>query len=200
MKTSMKGVLSPVVTAFGADRSVDAQRMLRQCRWLLDNQVGLALFGTNSEGNSLSIQERIDLLDALVAGGIPAARMMPGTGACAVADAVRLSAHCAKLGCGGVLMLPPFYYKGVSDEGLYRYYAQVIEGVADARLQVYLYHIPPVAQVGISLGLVERLLKAFPKNIAGLKDSSEDWNNTRALIDNFAAAGFDVFCLSLIHI
>jgi 4-hydroxy-tetrahydrodipicolinate synthase len=194
MKISMKGVLSPVVTAFDAGRRIDAARMQQQCRWLLDQGVGLALFGTNSEGNSLSVQERTDLLDSLVSAGIPAARMMPGTGACAVADAVRLSAHCAKLGCGGVLMLPPFYYKGVSDEGLYRYFASVIEGAGDARLQVYLYHIPPVSQVGISLPLIERLLKAYPASIAGLKDSSEDWNNTRALIDTFSAGGFDVFC------
>ncbi len=98
-----------------------------------------------------------------------------------------------KLGCAGVLMLPPFYYKGVSDEGLFRSFAEVIERVGDERLRVYLYHIPPVAQVPITLGLVERLLKAYPRQTAGMKDSSGDWNNTKAFLDAFASVGFDVF-------
>ena len=98
-----------------------------------------------------------------------------------------------KLGCGGVLMLPPFYYKGVSDDGLFRSFAEVIERVGDARLRVYVYHIPPVAQVPITLGLVERLLKAYPTQIAGMKDSGGDWSNTKAFLDAFAKSGFDVF-------
>jgi 4-hydroxy-tetrahydrodipicolinate synthase len=96
-------------------------------------------------------------------------------------------------GCAGVLVLPPFYYKGVSDEGLFRAYANLIEGVADDRLRIYLYHIPPVSGVPITLGLIERLLKAYPKQIAGAKDSSGDWDNTAAMIREFAADGFDVF-------
>jgi 4-hydroxy-tetrahydrodipicolinate synthase len=106
---------------------------------------------------------------------------------------VRLTAHAVKLGCAGVLMLPPFYYKGVSDDGLFRSFAEVIERVGEARLRVYLYHIPPVAQVPITLGLVERLLEAYPAQTAGMKDSSGDWNNTQAFLDAFAKAGFDVF-------
>jgi len=98
-----------------------------------------------------------------------------------------------KVGCAGVLMLPPFYYKGVSDDGLFRSFAEVIERVGDRRLRVYLYHIPPVAQVPITLGLIERLLKAYPDNVAGIKDSSGDWANTKAVLDAFAASGFDVF-------
>jgi 4-hydroxy-tetrahydrodipicolinate synthase len=90
-------------------------------------------------------------------------------------------------------MLPPFYYKGVSDEGLFRNFSEVVQRVADERLQLYLYHIPPVSSVPISLGLIERLLKAHPKSIAGIKDSSGDWNNTKAVLDAFAASGFDVF-------
>jgi 4-hydroxy-tetrahydrodipicolinate synthase len=97
------------------------------------------------------------------------------------------------LGCSGVLMLPPFYYKGVSDEGLYRNFAEVIERVGDTRLQLYLYHIPPVSQVPITLALIERLLKKFPGAVAGVKDSSGDWNNTKAMLDAFAKSGFDVF-------
>jgi 4-hydroxy-tetrahydrodipicolinate synthase len=187
------GVLSPVVTPFRADLSPDPERFVRQCRWLLSQDVGLAVFGTNSEANSMSVEEKIDLLDRLVGAGIDPARMMPGTGCCALPDSVRLTAHAVKLGCAGALMLPPFYYKGVSDEGLFRSFAEVIERVGEARLRVYLYHIPPVAQVPITLGLVERLLKAYPTQTAGMKDSSGDWTNTLAFLDAFARSGFDVF-------
>ncbi|MDP1717393.1 MAG: dihydrodipicolinate synthase family protein, partial [Burkholderiales bacterium] len=154
---------------------------------------GLAVFGTNSEANSLSVNERLSLLDSLLAGGVDPSRMMPGTGCCALPDTVRLTEHAVKAGCAGVLMLPPFYYKGVSEDGLYRSFAEVIERVGDARLRIYLYHIPPVAVVGITPKLVERLLKAYPTAIAGMKDSSGDWNNTKIMLDAFAKSGFDVF-------
>ena len=189
----IKGVLSPVVTPFKADLAPDPERFVRHCRWLLSQNVGLAVFGTNSEANSLSVEEKIDLLDRLVGAGLDPARMMPGTGCCALPDSVRLTAHAMKLGCGGVLMLPPFYYKGVSDDGLFRSFAEVIERVGETRLRVYLYHIPPVAQVPITLGLVERLLAAYPAQIAGMKDSGGDWSNTKSFLDAFAKAGFDVF-------
>ena len=189
----IKGVLSPVVTPFKADLAPDPERFVRQCRWLLSQNVGLAVFGTNSEANSLSVEEKIDLLDRLAGAGLDSARMMPGTGCCALPDSVRLTAHAMKLGCGGVLMLPPFYYKGVSDDGLFRSFAEVIERVGETRLRVYLYHIPPVAQVPITLGLVERLLAAYPAQIAGMKDSGGDWSNTKSFLDAFAKAGFDVF-------
>ena len=189
----ISGVLSPVVTPFTADLAPDAERFVRQCRWLLSQNVGLAVFGTNSEANSLSVEEKIELLDRLLAAGLDPARMMPGTGHCALPDSVRMTAHAAKAGCGGVLMLPPFYYKGVSDEGLFRSFAEVIERVGDARLRIYVYHIPPVSQVPITLGLIERLLKAYPRTVAGVKDSSGDWANTKAMLDAFAASGFDVF-------
>src|SRR5262249_37022285 len=189
----IRGVLSPVVTPFKSDLSPDAAAFSRPCRWLLSQDVGLAACGTNSEANSLSADERIDLLDRLVEAGLDPGRMMPGTGCCALTDTVRLTAHAMKVGCAGVLMLPPFYYKGVSDEGLFRSFAEVIERVGDRRLRVYLYHIPPVAQVPITLNLIERLLKAYPDNVAGIKDSSGDWKNTKAVLDAFSASGFDVF-------
>ena len=187
------GVLSPVVTPFKPDLSPDPDRFVRQCRWLLSQNVGLAVFGTNSEANSLSVDEKIELLDRLVGAGLDPSRMMPGTGHCALPDSVRMTAHAVKLGCAGVLMLPPFYYKGVSDDGLYRSFAEVIDRVGESRLRVYLYHIPPVAQVPITVPLVEKLLKAYPAQIAGMKDSSGDWNNTKSFLDAFAKAGFDVF-------
>src|ERR1700694_4280891 len=190
----IEGVLAPVITPFKKDYSPDAERFVRHCRWLLKSGcAGLAVFGTNSEANSLSVSEKKYLLERLVDGGVPASALMPGTGHCALSDSIELTRAAVEMGCAGVLMLPPFYYKGVSDEGLYRNFAEVIERVGDERLQLYLYHIPPVAQVGISLGLIDRLLKAYPETIAGMKDSSGDWNNTKAVLDQFSQAGFDVF-------
>ena len=190
----LSGVLAPVVTPFKRDLSPDRERYVRHCKWLLANGCrGLAVFGTNSEANSLSVDERMVLLETLIQEGVPATALMPGTGCCALTDSVRLTAHATALGCAGVLMLPPFYYKGVSDEGLYRNFAEVIERVGDARLQVYLYHIPPVSQVPVTLALIERLLKKYPGTVAGVKDSSGDWSNTKAMLDAFAKSGFDVF-------
>jgi 4-hydroxy-tetrahydrodipicolinate synthase len=190
-ESNMHGVLAPVVTPFDDRLAPDAERLVRHCRWLLSQDCGVAVFGTNSEANSLSVEEKIELLDALVDAGIDTGRMMPGTGACAIPDAVRLTAHAVKRGCAGVLMLPPFYYKGVSDEGLFRAFAEVIERVGDETLKIYLYHIPPVAQVPITLALIERLLAAYPGTVVGIKDSSGDWSNTEAMLK--ALPGFEVF-------
>ncbi len=190
----IEGVLSPVVTPFRKDYSPDEERFVRHCRWLLKSGcAGLAIFGTNSEANSMSVAEKRKLLEGLVRGGVPASALMPGTGHCAITDSIELTRAAVELGCAGVLMLPPFYYKGVSDEGLYRNFAEIIERVGDERLQLYLYHIPPVSQVSISLNLIERLLSKYPGIVAGVKDSSGDWNNTKAMLDAFAKGGFDVF-------
>ena len=195
----IRGVLAPVVTPFKADLSPDCERFIKHCQWLLSQDCGLAVFGTNSEANSMNAEERMTLLDVLVAAGIDPSRMMPGTGCCSITETVALTAHAVKHGCAGVLMLPPFYYKDVSEEGLYRYFSEVVQRVGDTRLKIYLYHIPPVAIVGITPRLVERLLSAYPNAIAGMKDSSGDWNNTKTFLDAFAvrtaraARTFDVF-------
>lgn len=189
----IRGVLSPVLTPFNSDYTPSTPRFMKHCQSLVEQGVGLAVFGTNSEANSLSVKEKRLLLDALVESGLPTERIMPGTGCCAITDSIELSQHATELGCAGVLMLPPFYYKGMSDEGLYRNYATIIDRIADDRLQIYLYHIPQVSQVPISLDLIERLLKAYPQNIAGIKDSSGDWNNTQAMLERFQPQGFDVF-------
>jgi 4-hydroxy-tetrahydrodipicolinate synthase len=181
-----------VLTPFEADHAPAPDRFVRHCRWLLDQDVGLAVFGTNSEGNSLAVGEKRQLLDVLLEAGLPASRMMPGTGACALPDTIELTRHAVRAGCGGVLMLPPFYYKGVTDEGLYRAFASVIDAVADARLRVYLYHIPQVSNVPIGLELIDRLLSRYPGIVAGVKDSSGDWSNTAAMLERFAPRGFDV--------
>ena len=196
----LSGVLCPVITPFNADLSPNSDKLVRQCQWLLSQNVGLAVFGTNSEANSLSVEEKIALLDQLVDAGIDVARMMPGTGCCALPDTVRLTAHAVGLGCAGTLMLPPFYYKGVDDDGLYASYSEVIERVGNDHLRIYLYHIPPISQVGISIDLIERLLKSYPETVVGIKDSSGDWTNTSAMLerrwDNFRIfAGSENFLL-----
>jgi 4-hydroxy-tetrahydrodipicolinate synthase len=196
----LPGVMAPVLTPFNADLACDAKLFVRFCRWLQQQGAGLAVFGTNSEANSLTIEERINLLGALIDGGIDPASMVPGTGACAIGDSVRLTKQAVAAGCAGVLMLPPFYYKGVSDEGLFAAYAEVIERVGDARLKVLLYHIPQVSGVPISLVLIERLISRYPQTIAGMKDSSGDLNYSKAAIERFAGfkvyAGSDVLLLA----
>jgi 4-hydroxy-tetrahydrodipicolinate synthase len=185
----IRGVLAPVVTPFKDDLSPDTERFIAHCRWLLSQNCGLAVFGTNSEANSLAVEERAMLLEELVAAGIDPSRMMPGTGCCSIMETVKLTVQAVEQGCAGVLMLPPFYYKDVSEEGLFRYFSEVVQRVGDARLKIYLYHIPPVAMVGITTGLVERLLAVYPTAIAGMKDSSGDWNNTRMFLDAFVRVG-----------
>jgi 4-hydroxy-tetrahydrodipicolinate synthase len=187
-----RGVLVPVLTPFDADLAADADRFVAHCRWLCDEGAnGLAVFGTTSEANSLSVGERIALLDRLLDAGIAPGMLMPGTGCCALPDTVALTRHAVGRGCFGVLLLPPFYYKSVTDDGLYAGVAEVVARVGDARLRIYLYHIPGMAGAGFSLPLIERLVAAFPGVVVGIKDSSGDWNHTQALLQAFP--GFEVF-------
>src|SRR6266513_6549340 len=183
---SFAGVLVPVLTPFTASGEPDAGRFIAFCRWLLDQGAdGLAVFGTTSEADSMSAGERMELLDRLIAAGIPAAKLMPGTGACSVTEAVTLIRHAVGHGVGGVLMLPPFYYKGMDYDGLFAFFAGVIDRVGSSALRIFLYHIPPQTVLGLSLDLVGRLIRAYPDTVVGLKDSSGDWNNTAALLERF---------------
>ena len=182
----MRGVVAAVLTPMREDLSIDRAAFAAHCRRLLDAGChGLGIFGTTGEANSLSVGERIDACAWLVEDGIPAARLLPGTGACALPDAVRLTRAALELGTAGVLALPPFYYKGVSDDGLLRYFAELIERVGDDRLRLFLYHIPPMAQVGFTLELIGRLLDAYPGTIAGTKDSSGDPERIEAVCTAF---------------
>jgi 4-hydroxy-tetrahydrodipicolinate synthase len=190
--TPFAGVLVPVLTPFTESGEPDAGRFVAFCRFLLNQGAdGLAIFGTTSEANSMSAGERMELLDRLIAAGIPAAKLMPGAGACSVTEAAAVARHAIGHGVGGVLMLPPFYYKGMNDDGLFAFFASVIDRVGSAALSIYLYHIPPQTVLGLSLDLVGRLIKAYPQTVVGLKDSSGDWNNTAALLDRYP--GFAVF-------
>jgi len=181
-----RGVLSPALTPFTADLEPDRPAFVDFCNRLLEEGAnGLAVFGTTSEANSLSQVERISLLEHLVENGIPAAKLMPGTGASNLPDAVELTRHALALGAGGVLVLPPFYYKNMPEDGIYAYYATIIDRVARSDLKLYLYHIPQMSGIAITPALIARLRKDYGGVIAGLKDSSGVWNNVELLLKEF---------------
>jgi 4-hydroxy-tetrahydrodipicolinate synthase len=185
-QAGFRGVLSPALTPFKADLEPDRPAFVDFCNWLLkEGANGLAVFGTTSEANSLSQSERISLLEHLVEKGIPAAKLMPGTGAANLPDAVELTRHALSLGAGGVLVLPPFYYKNMPEDGIYAYYAAIIDRVARPELKLYLYHIPQMSGVAITPTLIARLRKAYGNVIAGLKDSSGVWDNVAMLLKEF---------------
>lgn len=187
------GVNAAVLTPMTPDLAPDIALMAEHCRWLLANGCdGLGVLGTTGEANSFSVAERIAVMEGLVEAGIPAARMMPGTGCAALTDSVELTRRAKALGCPGVLMLPPFYYKNPSEDGLFAYFAEVIERVGGG-IRVYLYHFPQQSAVPFSLGLIDRLMRAFPGTIKGVKDSSGDYANMKAMIDAFGAEGFEVY-------
>lgn len=195
----MAAVLTPLDASLSPDRTLLASH----CRWLLDNGCsGLAVLGTTGEANSFSVDERMALLDHLIEDGIPGNTLLPGTGCCAVPDTVRLTRKAVELGAAGVLMLPPFYYKNVSDDGVFAAYAEVIEQIGDARLKVYLYHFPQMSGVALGPVLIERLLKQYPDTIAGMKDSSGNFanmvHNTHTFPGFAVISGSDEFLLPLL--
>ena len=191
--STLPAVLSPVITPFKADGSPDAPKLLKQCQWLEANGVGQAIFGTNSEANSMSAPQKMSTLTALIEGGLKPEHLMPGTGATSIDATVNMTRHAVNHKCAGVLMLPPFYYKDVTDDGLFAYFSEVIQKVGSAALQIYIYNIPPVTKVTLSLSLLERLAKEYPKTVVGMKDSSGDWSYTESVIKLLAPSGFRVY-------
>ena len=190
MKHAIHGVHCAAATPVATDGTPDLGLFAAHCRRLLDAGChGIAMLGTTGEANSFGLNQRMALLDAAIEGGIPAEVLLPGTAAPSVADSVELTAHAVRSGAKGVVMLPPYYYKDVSDEGLFRYYAGVIEGVGDDRLRIVLYHIPQFTMVPLSHGLIERLMGAFPGIVCGIKDSSGDLENMRAMCERFPDLG-----------
>jgi 4-hydroxy-tetrahydrodipicolinate synthase len=180
---AIRGVIAPILTPFNDDLSIATDLYVGLAAQLFElGCAGLAPFGTTGEALSVGIDERIDAIQALIDGGIDPSRLIPGTGLSNVADTARLSRACLDLGCVAVMTLPPFYFKAVSEDGLYRHFTHLIESIGpDAR--IFLYHIPPIAIVGIPPTLAARLHADFPQQIIGIKDSSGDWENTRALFD-----------------
>ncbi len=192
MRSPLAGLWPPASTPFTADGALDEMRLIQHCRGMLnDGAAGLAVLGTTSEANSLTLNERRRVIDTLVEDGVAPGQLLPGTGACAIDDAVALTRHVGEIGGAGVLLLPPFYYKNVSDEGLYAFVATVIERCGPKVPRILLYHFPAMAAVGWSIDLVGRLIEAFPGVVAGMKDSSGDAAHTKAVIDAFP--GFAVF-------
>ena len=192
-KDRLDGVLAPVATPFDDELAPDAERFTGFCHWLLGQGVKLAVFGTTSEANSLSLAEKSQLLEGLLDSGADPESLMPGTGLCSLSETVEFTARAVASGCPRVLLLPPFYYKNLGEDGLFGYTAEVIERVGSDDLQIYLYHFPAMSQTPWPTPVIDRLVKAFPATIAGIKDSSGDWEQTAAFI-NSGWPDFRVFC------
>ena len=187
------GVNAAVLTAMNADLSVDLDRMAAHSKWLLAHGCnGLGVLGTTGEANSIGVTERMAVLEGLVACGVPAAKMLPGTGMPSITDTVLLSKHAEKLGARGVLVLPPYYYKNPSDDGLFAFFSEVIQRIGSG-LPIYLYHFPQQAAVPFTFALIARLLKAYPGTIRGAKDSSGNFENTGGMAKEFGQDGFEVY-------
>ncbi|MET4385160.1 4-hydroxy-tetrahydrodipicolinate synthase [Bradyrhizobium sp. F1.4.3] len=185
------GVFSAALTPLDAELAPDHARFVAHCRYLLDEGCdGIALLGTTGEANSFSAAERAALLEAVVAAGIAPQRLLPGTGVAALSETIALTRHALSLGVDTVVMLPPFYYKGVTDDGIYASYSEVVQRIGDARLKVVLYHIPQMSAQPISHALIERLRTAYPATFTGIKDSSGDFANMTAMVERFP--GFSV--------
>jgi 4-hydroxy-tetrahydrodipicolinate synthase len=181
-----RGIWAAILTPVDARGAIDVGRWLRHAQWLLGEGChGLGVFGTTGETQAFSVAERQAGLEALLAAGLAAERLIVGVGCCARSDTLALAAHAVDLGCHRLLALPPFFYKGVSDEGVFRAFAEIVEGLGDDRLELFLYHFPQVSAVPISPGVIERLLRAFPRAVRGLKDSSGDLAHTTGLIGRF---------------
>jgi 4-hydroxy-tetrahydrodipicolinate synthase len=188
------GVNTAVLTPMRADLSPDIDKLAARCAWLLSNGCnGIGVLGTTGEANSFGVQERLDLLDGLAARGVAGAKLLPGVGTPAIPDTVALIRKAAEIGCRGVLVLPPFFYKNPSEDGLFAYFSEVLQRAGtDTRL--YLYHFPAQSAIPFTFSLVERLLKAFPGTVKGVKDSSGDLANTLGYVKHFAKEGFEVYC------
>jgi 4-hydroxy-tetrahydrodipicolinate synthase len=182
----LHGVWCAVLTPFDDAGLPDFAKLAQHVRRIFAAGVdGIALFGTTGEGQSLSLNERRAGLDALLAAGISPGRIMAATGCASLQETIQLTRHAVHANCAGALVLPPFFFKSVSDEGVFASYAQVIDSVGDPRLQLYLYHIPQVSGVAISPTVIERLATSYPEVLAGVKDSECNLNHTRRLLSRF---------------
>jgi len=183
---ALRGIWPALLTPLNADLSIDVARFAVHSRALLAAGCGgVTPFGTTGEGPSFALAERRDAVDALVAGGVPAAQILVSTSCAALPETLALTRHALEIGAHGCLMLPPFFLKGVSDQGVIDAYRYVIDAAADPRLKLYLYHIPQVAGVGLSHEVIATLKRLYPQTIAGIKDSSCDLAHSLALADAF---------------
>lgn len=199
------GVMAAVLTPLNEDLSPNHTAWLAHCGTLLAHGCsGLAVLGTTSEANSFTLSERLAMLDALSESDIDAGLSVPGVGCCALPDTVELCRKAMEIGSAGVLMLPPFYYKPVTDDGLFAAYSEIIQRVGDANLKILLYHIPQNTGVPITLSLIEKLVAVYPDTVVGIKDSAGDFANMRAMVEEFPGfrvfSGSDAYLLDILRI
>jgi 4-hydroxy-tetrahydrodipicolinate synthase len=195
----LSGVIAAIATPIDEIGAPDLKRAVNLARYLLDNGCdGLNVLGTTGEATSFSVDERKGVMDAYKANGLPMHRLMVGTGAASITDAVALTRHAANLGFGGALVLPPFYYKGVPDDGLVAYIETLVTATAQTPIPIYLYHFPAMSGLPWHVALIRRLLDSFSSRIAGLKDSSGDMAYARsaaAISKSFAVFPSTEACL-----
>jgi len=181
LRKTLSGVIAAVATPIDESGAPDLKRAVNLARYLLDNGCdGLNVLGTTGEATSFSFDERKAVMSAYKAEGLPLDRLMVGTGAAAVSDAVALTRHAAELGFAGALVLPPFYYKGVPDDGLVAYIDTLVQATSAQPIPIYLYHFPAMSGLPWHVALIKRLLDSYPTRIVGLKDSSGDMAYARA--------------------
>lgn len=177
------GVIAPILTPFEKDGSIARDLWVSHAKWVLDQGAHyLSPFGTTGEALSLSIHERIEGLEWLLEAGIPAGRLMPGTGVTALPETEELTAHAMSRGCAAVMVLPSFFFPAAADDGHARYFSELIERIASPALRMILYHIPQNTGVAISPELTARLNRAYPDTVIAYKDSGGDWANTQAVM------------------
>ena len=199
----IKGVYCAAATPLDANLNPDLAKLADHAKRLIaDGCHGVAMLGSTGEANSFSVSERKAMLDAVVQAGVSAEQLLPGTGVPAAPETIELTRHALAAGVRTVVMLPPFYYKGVTDQGLIDSYSRVIDGIGDSRLQVILYHIPPIAQIAIPVDVIGALLEKFPGTFVGVKDSGGDIEHMKMLVKTFPnlsiLAGADPFMLPLL--
>ncbi|MEK9794785.1 MAG: dihydrodipicolinate synthase family protein [Hyphomicrobiales bacterium] len=179
----IKGLISPILSPFDDNLNFNQEMYNELAKDLLSTGCsGLAPFGTTGEALSVSNDERMQALENLIKSGVSPDKLIPGTGLCNFPDTVKISRHAIELGCKGVMTLPAFYFKDVTDEGLFQYYERLIDEINHPNLKIYLYHIPQVSGVGLSIPLVKKLRSTYPDIIVGIKDSSGVWENTEQLL------------------
>ena len=182
-ENKMTGVMTPILTPFNDDLSFAPDLYISHAKWLLEEGIHfISPFGTTGEALSMTVDERLGAVDQLVDGGIDPSVLMPGTGLCNLEDTMKLCRHAIDRGCRAVMTLPPFFYKNASDDGLYAYFVRLIELVDSPALKICMYHIPPMAGIGFTPSLAKRLAEDYPDIFIAYKDSSGDFENTKAVI------------------
>jgi 4-hydroxy-tetrahydrodipicolinate synthase len=199
LSKALSGVIAAIATPIDENGAPDLKRAVSLARYLLDNGCdGLNVLGTTGEATSFSVDERKGVMSAYKANGLPMHRLMVGTGAASVTDAVALTRHAADLGFGGALVLPPFYYKGVPDDGLVAYVETLVKATEQKPIPIYLYHFPAMSGLPWHVALIRRLLDSYSSRIVGLKDSSGDMAYARsaaAILKDFAVFPSTEACL-----